>query len=55
MRDRPRVVKWVKRMKDAGVKAALTRKRRIGALTRKRRMAARKAVETRVKNKGTMS
>ena len=55
MRDRPRVVRWAKRMKDAGAKAALTRKRRIVALTRKRRMAARKAVETRVKNKGTMS
>jgi 5-methylcytosine-specific restriction endonuclease McrA len=38
MRDRPKVVVWSKRMKDAGQKAALTRLRRA---------AARKAVETR--------
>lgn len=38
MRDRPKVVDWSKRMKDAGAKAAFTRKRRA---------AARKAVETR--------
>jgi hypothetical protein len=55
MRDRPRVVKWAKRMKDAGIKAALTRRRSIVALTRKRRKAARKAVETRVKNRRIMS
>ncbi len=41
MRDKEKRVDWSKRMKDAGVKAALTRKRRL---------AARKAVETR-KNK----
>ncbi len=40
MRDRPKAVDWSKRMKDAGAKAALTRKRRA---------AARKAVETRRK------
>ena len=38
MRDRPKIVTWSKRMKDAGAKAAKTRKRTL---------AARKAVETR--------
>ena len=38
MRDRPKVVKWSKRMKDAGQKAALKRLRRA---------AARKAAATR--------
>jgi hypothetical protein len=38
MRDRPKVVVWAKRMKDAGQKAALTRLRRA---------AGRKAAETR--------
>lgn len=42
MRDRPKVVTWSKRMKDAGQKAALTRLRRA---------AARKAVETRRRNR----
>jgi 5-methylcytosine-specific restriction endonuclease McrA len=51
MRDRPKKVKWAKRMKDAGVKAALTRKKRIVALAQKRRKAARKAVETRTRNR----
>lgn len=32
MRDRPKVVKWSKRMKDAGQKAALKRLRRTAAL-----------------------
>lgn len=41
MRDRPKVVVWGKRMKDAGQKAALTRKRS---------RAAKKAAETRRKN-----
>ncbi|MBN2433198.1 MAG: HNH endonuclease [Acidobacteria bacterium] len=41
MRDREKAVDWSKRMKDAGKKAALTRKRR----------EARKAVETREKGK----
>jgi hypothetical protein len=40
MRDRPKVVVWSKRMKDAGKKAALKRKRRA---------AAKKAVATRQK------
>lgn len=42
MRDKEKRVDWFKRMKDAGAKAALTRKRRL---------AARKAVETRKRNK----
>lgn len=41
MRDRPKVIDWFKRMKDAGAKAANTRKRRA---------AARKAVVTRRRN-----
>jgi len=32
MRDRPREIVWKKRMKDAGAKAALKRKRRLAAL-----------------------
>jgi predicted restriction endonuclease len=40
MRDRPKKIKWTKRMKDAGKKAALTRKHRLAgkraAETRKR-------------------
>jgi hypothetical protein len=42
MRDREKRVNWSKRMKDAGAKAALTRKRRL---------AARKAAETRKRKK----
>ncbi|MEW6235830.1 MAG: HNH endonuclease [Candidatus Omnitrophota bacterium] len=42
MRDRPKIVKWSKRMKDAGKKAALKRKRCA---------TARKAVETRRRRK----
>jgi len=38
MRDRPKIVRWSKRMKDAGKKAALKRKQRA---------AGRKAAETR--------
>ncbi len=41
MRDRPKIVRWSKRMKDAGKKAALKRKRKT---------AARKAVATKRKN-----
>jgi 5-methylcytosine-specific restriction endonuclease McrA len=43
MRDRPKVVKWSKRMKDAGQKAALKRLRRA---------AARKAAATRKQRAG---
>ena len=41
MRDRPKIVTWSKRMKDAGKKAARKRKRTL---------AARKAAETRRRN-----
>jgi hypothetical protein len=51
MRDRPRVVRWSKRMKDAGQKAALSRKRRETARRRKRRLAALKAAATRKRNR----
>lgn len=44
MRGRERQVNWSQRMKDAGAKAALTRRRRA---------AARKAVETRRRNQPT--
>ncbi len=44
MRDRPKIVKWAKRMKDAGKKAALTRKHSA---------AGRKAAETRKRNRGS--
>src|SRR6266436_7515463 len=51
MRDRPRVVRWAKRMKDAGKKAAMSRKRRQSVFRRKRRLAALKAAATRARNK----
>ncbi len=51
MRDRPRVIRWVKRMKDAGKKAAKSRKDRAATAKRKRRLAALKAVATRVRNR----
>jgi len=47
MRDRPKIVRWSKRMKDAGKKAALSRKKRQAARRRKRRLAALKAAATR--------
>ncbi|MBI3409618.1 MAG: HNH endonuclease [Planctomycetes bacterium] len=50
MRDRPKVVKWSKRMKDAGQKAALTRLRRATLKKRGRRAAALKAAATRKQN-----
>ena len=51
MRDRPKIVNWRKRMKDAGRKAALTRTVRVRALRRKRRNAALKAAVTRRENR----
>jgi len=42
MRDRPKIVRWSKRMKDAGKKAALKRKHAA---------AGRKAAETRKRNR----
>jgi len=56
VRDRPRMVRWAKRMKDAGRKAATTRRRRELALKRKWRAAGLKAAATRKRNKvGTES
>ena len=51
MRDRPRVACWAKRMKDAGKKAALSRKKRQSIFRRMRRLAARKAAATRARNR----
>jgi hypothetical protein len=50
MRDRSKIVDWSKRMKDAGKKAADTRKQRKLVKIRKLKAAARKAVETRRRN-----
>ena len=61
LRDRPKVARWAKRMKDAGARAAATRKsereKRLAAgakaaTTRKRRAAAKKAVSTRRRRAG---
>jgi hypothetical protein len=49
MRDRPRVVRWAKRMKDAGRKAAASRRK--SAETRKWHLAGIKAAKTRATNK----
>ncbi len=51
MRDRPRVVRWAKRMKDAGKKALESRRRRQKAQRRKWRLAGLKAAATRTRNK----
>ena len=51
MRDREKAVDWSKRMKDAGRKAAATRKKRTQALKRKRSAAGKKAAETRRRNR----
>src|SRR6266852_2146831 len=51
LRDRPKVVRWAKRMQDAGKKSALTRIRRQTALRRERRSAALKAAATRSRNR----
>ena len=51
MRDRPRVVSWAKRMKDAGKKSALSRKRHAAGRRRKWRLAGLKAAATRARNK----
>ncbi|MCW5553273.1 MAG: HNH endonuclease [Verrucomicrobiae bacterium] len=50
MRDRPKTVNWRKRMKDAGLKAALSRMKRAASLRRKRRLAGLKAAATRLRN-----
>ena len=49
MRDRPKVVVWAKRMKDAGRKAAASRRKTTEKL--KWRLAGIKAAQTRAKNK----
>jgi hypothetical protein len=51
MRDRPKVVRWSKRMKDAGRKAAQSRKKHQTAFRRKWRLAGLKAARTRAQNK----
>jgi len=48
MRDRPRVIKWSKRMKDAGKKAAVSRAKTL--TKRKWQMAGFKAAKTRKEN-----
>lgn len=53
MRDRPRVVRWAKRMKDAGKKAARSRKLRETRRRKERRLAALKAAATRARNKSS--
>ena len=50
MRDRPKLVRWAKRMKDAGAKSAVSRRRGQLARGRKRRLAALKAAATRARN-----
>ena len=47
MRDRPKLVRWAKRMKDAGSKAAKSRRSREAAERRKWHLAGLKAAETR--------
>lgn len=49
MRDSPKVVNWAKRMKDAGRKAAESRRLK-AAETEKWRLAGLKAAQTRAKN-----
>ena len=51
MRNRKRRVLWAKRIKDAGRKAAESRKRRKAAFRRKWQLAGLKAARTREKNK----
>ena len=50
MRDRPKVVVWAKRMKDAGKKAAESRRN-----SRKWHLAGLKAAATRAKNKQNLT
>jgi len=49
MRDRPKVVRWAKLMKDAGPKAAVTRAKTLQK--RKRQLAGIMAAKTRAQNK----
>jgi len=50
MRDRPKKVRWAKRMKDAGIKAAKSRRSHEVIRRRKRHMAAIRAAATRKRN-----
>lgn len=50
MRDRPRIVRWSKRMKNAGRNAANSRKRNLAFRRRRRHLAALKAAATRALN-----
>jgi len=50
MRDRPKKVRWAKRVKAAGIKAAKSRRSREVLRRRKRRIAAIKAAATRKRN-----
>ncbi len=51
MRDRPKVVRWAKRMKAAGKKSALSRRQTCAARRRKWRLAGLKAAATRAHNR----
>jgi hypothetical protein len=53
MRDRPKVVDWKKRMKDAGAKAKKSRLRNLAAKKRKLRAAGLKAAAKRRQNAGS--
>ena len=55
MRDWPRVVRWSKRMKDAGKKAAESRRQGVLARRRKWRLAGLKAAATRARNQAQPS
>jgi hypothetical protein len=55
MRDRPKVARWAKRMKDAGVKAAKSRAEHKAKERRKWRLAGLKAAETRRRNQAITS
>ena len=50
MRDRPKVVNWKKRMKDAGARAKITRLKNASARRRKLRNAGLKAAAKRKQN-----
>jgi hypothetical protein len=55
MRDRPKEVRWGKRMKDAGAKAAKSRQLREAQERRKWHLAGLKAAETRRRNQAKIS
>ena len=51
MRDRPKQVRWAKRMKDAGRKAVITRRKKAAMIRKKWRQAGLRAAATRRKRK----